>query len=178
MPCRDGTAESVTVLVVQHPNSAQTVGCQVKPVLQALVVADRVYEDRNTGKKIIAGTFNRFWFSKAPPVREVQLADGTKLKQIPGGMHGGSPYAYICLVDVCKDTKLSLHFVNLTKNTSLFTAQLEVSSPDRLQPIEVVLPLPPLPIQEPGTYALEVVCEGEILGSWRITAEELQLKSE
>ncbi len=35
-----------------------------KPVLQALVLADHVYQDKSTGKKIIAGTFNRVCFSR------------------------------------------------------------------------------------------------------------------
>ena len=30
-----------------------------KPVLQALVLADHVYQDKTTGKMVIAGTFNR-----------------------------------------------------------------------------------------------------------------------
>ena len=34
--------------------------------------------------------------------------------------------------------------------------------------------LPALPIQEEGVYAFEVVCEGEILGTYRITAEEIK----
>lgn len=45
-----------------------------KPVLQALVLADHVYQDKITGKKIIAGTFNRVCFSRmrrpAPPAAE------------------------------------------------------------------------------------------------------------
>lgn len=40
-----------------------------KPVLQALVLADHIYQDKITGKKIIAGTFNRVCFTrmKRPP---------------------------------------------------------------------------------------------------------------
>jgi hypothetical protein len=35
-----------------------------------------------------------------------------------------------------------------------------------------------LPIQEAGTYALEVVCDGAILGSCRIMAENLDEKAD
>ncbi len=35
-----------------------------KPVLQALVLADHIYQDKITGKKIIAGTFNRVCFTR------------------------------------------------------------------------------------------------------------------
>src|SRR5262245_20539702 len=37
-----------------------------KPVLQAMVLADHVYQDNTTGKFIIAGTFTRLWCSRKP----------------------------------------------------------------------------------------------------------------
>ena len=37
-----------------------------KPVLQAMVLADHVYQDSTTGKFIIAGTFTRLWCSRKP----------------------------------------------------------------------------------------------------------------
>jgi len=146
----------------------------VKPVLQALVVADRIYQDVS-GKKIIAGTFNSFLFSTKPLIKEVDLPDGSKQTQVAGGMHAGSPYAYISLTDVCKGTRLRVQFVNLTKNVPLFSTELTLDCDDRLKTIEVVLPLPMLPVQGPGIYAFEVVCEGDILGSYRITARELEV---
>jgi hypothetical protein len=146
----------------------------VKPVLQALVLADRVYQDVS-GKKIIAGTFNRILFG-IPSVREVDLPDGTKQRRVMGGVHSGSPYAYVSLTDVCQGTKLKLQFVNLSKNAVLFGTAFEVSPASRLETVELVLALPPLPISEPGIYSLEVLWENEILGSHRITAERIEEK--
>jgi len=147
----------------------------VKPVLQALVLAERVYQDI-TGKKIIAGTFNRVLFSRQSVVKEVTLPDATKRKMARGGMQGGSPFAYMSLTDVCDKARLILQFVNLSKNVVLFGTDVEVTCSDRLGTVEVVIGLPQLPIQEEGTYAFEVVCEGEILGSHRITAAELKFE--
>ena len=149
----------------------------MRPVLQALVLADRVYTDV-TGKKIIAGTFNKVWFSKKPPIRELEQPDGTKQKVLLGGMHAGSPSAYVSLTDVCEGTKLELHFVDLTRNVVRFRTEGTIANVERLSTIELVFPLPALPITEPGIYALEVICEGEILGSCRITAENLDEKRE
>jgi hypothetical protein len=147
----------------------------VKPVLQSIVVADHVYEDK-TGKKIIAGTFNSYGFSRTPPVREVDRPDGTRRQILLGGMQAGSPFAYLSLTDVCEGTKLSLQFVSYAKNAVLFGSEFTVNKADRLSTIELVFPLPRLPISEPGTYALEVVWEGEILGSWRIVGFDLDEK--
>src|SRR5712672_2590530 len=43
------TADSISVPTKSMP----------KPVLQSLILADHVYEDKLTGKRIIAGVFNR-----------------------------------------------------------------------------------------------------------------------
>ncbi len=145
----------------------------MRPVLQAILVADRVYQDVS-GKKIIAGTFNRIRFQRdTRPPAEQELPDGTKRQMLRGGGHPGSPYAYISLTDVCGPTDLVLQFVNLTQNAVLFETKLTVNCNDRLATVEIVAPLPPLFVREAGSYAFEVVCEGEILGTHRIQAEEV-----
>jgi hypothetical protein len=149
----------------------------VKPVLQALVLADRVYQEVG-GKKIIAGTFSGYKFSKKPPAAEIVRPDGTKQRVLAGGTSVGSPYAYISLTDVCDGATLQIQFLNLSKNIVLFGNEIKISCADRLANVEVVLPLPVLPITEPGGYALQVVSEGEILGSWRVVAEDLDAKKE
>lgn len=146
----------------------------MRPILQALVLADHVYTDRVTGKNIIAGTFHGVLFSRKKPIKEVELPDRSKHALMLGGVQSGSPYLYMSLTDVCEGTKLQLQFVNLTKNAVLLGTEIRVDSKDRLQTIEVVLPLPALPIQEPGSYSLEVLCEGEILGSHRLKVEEVE----
>jgi len=144
----------------------------VKPVLQALVLAEHVYQDV-TGKKVIAGTFNHVRIVRTPVVKEAELPNGNKQVFVPGGIQCGSPYAYISLTDVCDGTKIQLQFVNLSKNAVIFGTEVAIESDNRLRTIEIVAPLPPLPIQEAGVYAFEVVCAGVILGSHRVTAEEL-----
>lgn len=149
----------------------------MRPVLQALVVADHVYEDRS-GKKIIAGTFNTLCFSKKPPVRDVEQPDGKRQQILLGGMRTGSPYAYVSLTDVCEGTTLKIQFVDLTRNRVRFATETTIHKVKRLSTIELVFPLPELSIREAGIYALEVVCEDEILGSYRITARNLDEKEE
>lgn len=148
----------------------------MKPVLQALVLADHVYQDVS-GKKVIAGTFSGFKFSKKPPVAEVVRPDGQTQRIITGGTSAGSPYVYMSLTDVCDNTTIQIQFLNLSKNIVLFgNDAIQLPKVDRLANVEVVLPLPVLPITEAGTYALQVICEGEILGSWRVVAEDMDAK--
>ncbi len=146
----------------------------MKPVLQALVLAEKVYEDK-TGKKIIAGTFDTVCLrARADVIQEVESPNGETKQLVQGGVRGGSPSAYISITDVLDETELTLQFVDLTRNVVLLETRLVIKCKDRLGTIEIVTPLPPLPISKGGTYALEVVCEGQILGSHRIIAHDMR----
>ena len=140
------------------------------PVLQALILAERIYTTQE-GQRIIVGTFNQVTIGDlSPVVGEVTDGKGNQRTLIRGGQPG-SPYAYISLTDVCDGTKLDLQFVSLSKNRVIFEQTINITSVDRLQTVEIVSPLPPLPIKEVGIYAFEVICEGEVIGSHRIVAK-------
>jgi hypothetical protein len=139
----------------------------MKPVLQALVLAERVYHDIS-GKKIIAGTFNQLFLGKAPLTE--QMPDGTKRPSLPGGTDPGCPAAYISLTDVVDGTEITLQMVNISKNAPLFHTSLKISGTNRLGTVEIIAPLPPMStfVREPGTLSLDVLWRGEILGSHRL----------
>ena len=145
----------------------------VKPVLQALVIAEHVYEAKD-GKKVIAGTFNQVTFGRIA-AKEIEQPGGTKRRLLAGGAHSGAPYAYISLTDVCDGTELTLQFVNLSTNKVQFETRVALKCEERLATIEIVAPLPRLSITEAGVYAFEVLCEGELIGSHRIIAKELNV---
>lgn len=123
----------------------------VNPVLQALVLADHIYVDADTGKKIIAGTFNAIFAKETPTVVS------------------GQSYAYVCLTDFVGQLELEIRYVDLDTNEVLMkTTGLRADSSDPLRSVEMVVEVPPFPLPHPGVYALEVLCEGAILGSLRI----------
>ena len=142
----------------------------MKPVLQALVLAEKVWEI-DGGRKIIAGTFNRVFITQRPPDQEIETPDGGKRRLVPAGVDPGAPWAYINLTDVWDNTTIELQFVSLTRNRVVFSTSAIVKCNDRLATVEIAIPLPRLDIPEEGVYAFEVVCEGEVIGSHRITAK-------
>jgi hypothetical protein len=150
----------------------------MKPVLQALVLAERVYEDKS-GKKIICGTFNGLLIGRLS-LPEHETSGGSKITLVPGGIDPGCPSVYISLTDVVDGTKLNLQFVNMTKNKVLFQTGLTINVKDRLLTVEIVAPLPPLAryVTEPGTFSLDVLCDNEILGSHRLLVKELGQQTE
>src|ERR1700677_3492979 len=145
----------------------------MKPVLQALVLAERIYSDAQTNKKVICGTFNQLVVGMVQLV--AQKPDGSIVNLIPGGTDMGSPSVFISLTDVVDGTEIALQFVNQTKNIVLLQTGFKLQVKDRLQTIEIVAPLPSMSqiVKETGIYSLDILCEGEILGSHRLVVRNL-----
>ena len=144
----------------------------MKPVLQALLLADRVYQDRS-GKHIIAGTFTKLTFQKGGAKPKVVVVDGQERQLIPGGMQAGSPYVFISLTEIHGTVKCSLRYTSLRQDKPLFQCEISITCDDPLQTAEVVLPLPSLPLVA-GVHALELFCGDHLLGSHRIIVEEIK----
>ena len=85
-------------------------------------------------------------------------------------VRAGSPFAYVSLTELQGSRKFELRYVDLAENNVLFGTAFEVSCRDPLETIQITVPLPPLPIPHEGVYVLELLCEGELLGSHRVLA--------
>ncbi|MGQ0634626.1 MAG: DUF6941 family protein [Planctomycetaceae bacterium] len=144
------------------------------PVLQALLVADQVYQDAESSKFVICGVFgvvNRI-ATKRPSQAEEAQAEGKRRRSIGELMRTGSPWAYISLTEVQGTRKFELRYVDLSDNAVLFSTEFAVTSGDPLQTIQLRLALPELPAPHPGTYALELLCDDELLGAHRVIVKE------
>lgn len=85
----------------------------------------------------------------------------------------GSPHAYLSVTDVHGEVKLALRYVQLDGNQVMFQTERTLKCDDPLATVEVVVPLPPLPLIS-GVFALEVLCDDELLGAHRIIVDEMQ----
>jgi hypothetical protein len=144
----------------------------VTPVLQALLLADRIYQD-SSGKHVIAGTFNRMVFVKGGAQLKTVEIDGEERQVIPGGVQVGSPYAYVSLTEVLGKVQCILRYVNLEQDRALFETHFSVENTDPLKTVELVLPMPMLP-HVAGVHALELLCNDEPIGSHRVIVEEVK----
>ncbi len=143
----------------------------IKPVLQALLLADHVYTDQATGKKIVAGVFHQLWFKQFKPPAP---GSDMQLPPSPGGYAAGSPFCYLSLTDVHGQQPFLLRYVDLTTDEALFQVEITVGCQDPLATAEVVLALPRLPTQHAGAFALELMWHNEPLGSCRVCVTELK----
>jgi hypothetical protein len=131
----------------------------VKPILQALLLADYVYTDLMTQKKVIAGTFNQMQFPQFPA-------------QFPG-----MPWVYAALTNMQGNFMVTLRYSDLDSNEALLeSAPLPNQSDDRLTLVELVLQLPTLPAPHAGVYAMELLVDSELIGQLRVRVQELDVK--
>ncbi len=142
-----------------------------KPVLQAMVLADHVYQDRATGKFIIAGTFTRMFVG----TRKAKAAgDGSGNQLVSGPVTtSGSPYLYLALVELSGKVPLELKYLRLSDAKLIFSIRLVLGCDSPLKVAEYNLPIPPLST-EPGDYSLDLLCDNEILGSWRVKIDPVK----
>ncbi len=148
----------------------------MKPVLQALLLADQVYIDQATGKKVIAGVFHEYRFKRLPQGDDQgrRMADQQTTGQQPLRV-AGSPTAYISVTELRKTTDFELRYVDLVDNSILMKATIPVQAThDPLKTYEMIVALPSLPIPHKGNFALELLVDGELIGSHRIEAIEIE----
>ena len=96
----------------------------------------------------------------------------TKPQPIQNLVQAGSPYLYFSVTELTERKTFEIRYVDLHSNRSLFQAEVPVECDDPLKTIEISMPLPRLPLValEERSYAVEVLCEGQLLGSHRVLA--------
>ena len=151
----------------------------MKPILQAMIVADHVYQDAKTGKHIVAGIFNQIFFMTKDAV-DAQLngASAGSGNRVLGGAHVGSTYVYLNLVDMKGTNQFKIQFVGLKDNEVYFDAKFELRSEDPIKTCEASFGLPQLPTHKAGDYALELIWidseqREELIGSVRIKVTQM-----
>lgn len=146
----------------------------VKPIVQALLVADHVYEDRVSRKKIVVGIFYTLFFVKKLPTPETtKEGEESAPKKTVVGIQAGSPYAYINLTNIRGRQDFVLRYVDLQDYQVLFEIKFFAECDDPLQVAELIAPLPPLPAKKSGVCALELLWNDEPIGSFRIRVQEM-----
>ena len=145
----------------------------VKPHLQSLILANQIFQDRESNNFVIAGTFNRLQVRQNQPNEGVNAAEAPSLpqkKSIEELRSVGSPWLFFSLTDIVGKVPCSIRYVYLHDNQVLFSTEFMVESKDRLATLEHRMPLPTLPFVGFGQYAIEFLAHDEMIGSLRIMA--------
>ena len=127
------------------------------PTLQALVLADHIYVDGRTGKKVIAGTFSCLW-----------------AREFPTTYHAPT-WAYVSLTNVQGECTLTLRYVDVSTNSVLMErGEVTFTSEDQFANHELVMQVPPIQMPQEGRYAFEVYAGDTLLGRTYIVARRAE----
>lgn len=148
----------------------------MKPILQALVLADHVYQDKSSGKIIVAGIFSNLSIARKAHSPEANLNEGPRVIDASEFIRAGSPSCYINLASIRGTLPLELRYVDLADNSLVMTIGFTVVNDDPLRNVEIIVPVPPLPTPHVGAYVLELLSNDELIGSHRISVIERALK--
>ena len=115
------------------------------PKARAILLADHVYRDAETGKCVIAGTFNRIGSNRFPAVHPAASI-------------------YLHLTDFVGKATLNLRICSDRSGEVLGERAFVVESTDRLGSCEVTVLLNNLRFPEPGKYSIELYSGDDYLG--------------
>jgi hypothetical protein len=161
-----------------------------KPVLQAMVLAEHVYRDGDTGKFLIIGTMGKI--SAGEQIQATHSDEGIQLTkdvahdEKTGGeqdkvpmsdlVQAGSPHLYLALTGVHGTLALQLHLVDLDDDGKVLlngeVPDISASDPLTIVEFSVPMPAPRFWMTKTGTYSIDVLYDGELLGTWPIRLEE------
>lgn len=137
------------------------------PVLQAIVLAERVYRDAATNNYLIIGTFNkvRRRKGKVVPAGETVVVTGEEL------FTSGTPSLYLALRGIRSQIDLCIRFFRRDDETVSFEGKFSVSSDDPVALVEAAVNLPRLE-GKAGEYCLDLVYNGVSIGSCNVSLED------
>ena len=141
-----------------------------KPILQALVLADRIERDGGTGKYVIEGTLNHV------PVRNhhdaTKSALGKTASGIVRGENSDTPDLYLNLTELSGKQEFEIRFVSLADHRVLFSTRFTIECDDPSISADFKIDLPRLSPPVAGIYSIELLWDNEILGAHKITAHD------
>ena len=123
------------------------------PIVQAIILCDRIYKDDESQKCVLAGTFNR-----------------VRMPEFPCEY----PFAslYLNLSDFSGLHTISFRFKRLSDDYVIEESpEFPLEHDDRREHHECIFELPPMEFNEPGRYTWEVVYDGvDIIGTADVEA--------
>lgn len=121
---------------------------QHKPRLQALLAADHIYRDQDSGKYVVAGVFHQLNVAEFP----------TNFPRTIG--------IFVSIYGLTGKTDIDLEFIDSTNGEVLMsTDAMEIFCEDTNSPVEFAVEVPPLPLPHAGQYLFRLVADGTTLGS-------------
>lgn len=128
---------------------------KAKPIVLSINICDIIIRDEKTKKVSLIGLFgniNAYAFPVQHPLMHV----------------------YIALTNGHGKYKINIQFVRVADNDIIVEMEGEIDFPDPLGVVEMNLEWRGIQFEKPGTYSVEVLCEGSPIGSRKFNVRQLQ----
>jgi hypothetical protein len=119
----------------------------MQPRLQAFLLADAVYQDHETGKHVIAGTFARLVVPHMPGELDRTVS------------------AYCAFAGVLGNAEVAMQFETETGEILTRSNALMLTCSDPRLLVEFALPVPSLPVPSAGWYRMVLMLNGQRLAT-------------
>lgn len=123
-----------------------TEGKKPKPIVLSVNICDTIIRDETTKKVSLIGLFSAIKANTFPSTHSLF-------------------HVYVALTNGHGLYKTSLRIVNIQKNEVLISIDGDLNVANPLQVIELNVGLQGLRLSGPGKYSVQVLCEGEPIGS-------------
>jgi hypothetical protein len=121
--------------------------------LQALILADHIYQDHVTGKYVIAGTFHQLNIAQFPSTFARSIGVFVSFRGVTG------------------HNKLNLAVVDPLDDTVLIqTPTFEFDWTDENRPVELAVEVPPMPLPHAGQYSFRLLVNDTFVAETYIVA--------
>lgn len=126
-----------------------------RPVIQAVLLADRVRIDPRTGKQDVVGVFAKIAAARFP----------TSL--------GRETFMFLSITNITGPVRVWLRYRSLEDGVVLMESEAatagSIAAASPTETVSIVLRLGVLPIPHPGVYVHEVLYDGVVIGSYRVS---------
>lgn len=121
-------------------------GKKPKPIVLSINICDNIIRDETTKKVSLIGLFNAIKVNTFPSTHPLF-------------------HVYVALTNGHGFYKSSLRIVNIEKNIALMNIDGDLNVTNPLQVLELNIGLQSLRFDGPGKYSVQVLCDGEPIGS-------------
>lgn len=144
------------------------------PIVQSMLLAERVYRDESTKNFVICGVFDTYksFVASDPGEAPSEQQSREKYPKV------GTPYLYICFTELYGETEVRIQYVNRKTQEVLREWTGKVHETDPLKSVALVLPLPYLDVERDGNFGFDVLCEGHLIGSLRVKTDVIEIVAE
>lgn len=146
------------------------------PILQAVLLAERVYRDEFTKNFIICGVFDQqVVVTEGHDEREENADLGSvvsALPDLPYPTHSGTPTLFFSVTECNGPTAIEVHYVNRRSQEVLCKWRFEpFVADDPLQLRNYHIRLPELRVEKDGMFGFDVFGNRELIGSLKFRTD-------